>query len=564
MTSPSPRHKPAAVRRALAGLLLALGACHRPGAPAEPPFPGLTLDLTPDPGRGDLVVELHLSADRAAAVTELTVARAWADTRGADAIVEPRARDDAGELPLTVHTDDAGAPDRVVTLGRPPRGELVIGYRARPGASRFAVHVARDRMSGVGHAFLLLPRLGDAVPTRIRFHLGRLDGGAEAASSFGFGAEVTTTATGEELAHAAYVAGKLWLETPARGAPVAEQDKSLVVLGAPPFDTRTAYTFCIDALGAADRLFAREPPPVPEPFAFLLVGEPGLGRAHDGAYLGRSLGLWFDAQRSLDPALRLVIAHELVHRFLGGTVRLVDAEGRDAAWFSEGFTVHFARRLLLEGGFVEPADLLVDVRRTLGEPAPGEDRAPADYRHGAVWAAYFDAALRKASGGVRSLDDVARALVARAHTEGRTRLPVSALHDALEHDLGPAGAADLDRFEAHPDAEVLLPEGAFGPCFKRIMHEATVFELGFARRSLRATPTIVQGLEEGSAADRAGVREGAIVLTAKVPEPDAALHQGARVELLLAQGRGGKRVRYRPVAKKQTATWELAPCKVGR
>jgi hypothetical protein len=554
------------VRRALPLLLalaLALPCCGQRGAPVEPPFAGLALDLTPDPARGELTVEVRLSADRAAGVTELAVARAWADTRGADAVVEPRARDDSGEIQLALKPDDGG-PDRVVTLGRPPRGALFVGYRARPGTSRFAVHLAADRLSGVGHAFLMLPRLGDAVPARIRFHLGALDRGAEAASSFGFGAEVVTTATTEELAHAAYVAGKLWLETPAKDAPALEQEKRLVVLGAPPFDTRTAYDFSIAALGAVDRLFTRAPSAAPEPFSFLLVAEPGLGRADDGAYLTRSLGLWFDARRGLDPALQLVIAHELVHRFLGGAVRLVGADGRDAAWFTEGFTVHFARRIMLDGGFLRPADVLVDLRRTLGEPVPGEERAPPDYRRGALWAAYFDAAVRRASGGVRSLDDVVRALLAKARAEGRVRLPMSALREALEHDLGPAGAADLDRFEAHPDAEVALPDGAFGPCFKRLTRDATVFELGFERRSLRGNPTIVGGVVEGSAAERAGLRDGALVLSAKVPDPEAALRRGAEVELLLAQGRGGKRVRYRPVARRQTATWEVAPCKVGR
>ena len=547
-------------------LALALAACGDRAAPVDPPFPGLALDLTPEPARGDLTVEMRLSADRASAVTELAAARTWADTRGADSIGDPRARDDDGEIQLSLRPDDGG-PDRVVSLGRAPRGDLLVRYRARPGASRFAVHVTADRMSGVGHAFLLLPRFSDAVPARVRFHLGKLERGAEAASSFGFGAEVVTTATSEELAHAAYVAGKLWLETPARDAPALETQKSLVVLGAPPMDTRTAYTFSMAALGAVDRLFLgepREPIAAPEPFSVLLVAEPGLGRAHDGAYLTRSLGLWFDAGRGLDPALQLVIAHELVHRFLGGTVRLVEPDGRDAAWFTEGFTVHFARRVLLEGGFVRPADLLVDVRRTLGDPVPGEDRAPPDYRRGAVWAAYFDAAVRHASGGLRPLDEVARALVTRARVEGRARLPVSALREALEHELGPAGAADFDALEARPDAPVDLPEGAFGPCFKRLGRETTTFELGFDRRSLRGNPAMLQGLVEGSAAERAGVREGALVLSSKVPEPEAALRRGAEVELLLAHGRAGKRVRYRPVVKKQTATWEVAPCRVGR
>jgi predicted metalloprotease with PDZ domain len=414
-------------------------------------------------------------------------------------------------------------------------------------------------MSAVGHAFLLLPRLAGAVPARVRFHLGPFGRGAEAASSLGFGADVTTTATIEELGHAAYVAGKLWIEQPEKDAPAAEAGKSLVIVGGPPFDGRTAWRTCLATMAATDRIFGG-PPEAGERFTFLLVPEPGIGRAHDGAHLTRSLGLWFDPRRGLDPEITLTIAHELTHRFLGGTVRLVDEGGRDAAWFSEGFTVHFARRALLDAGLATPADLIADVRRTLGEPAPGEAPLPADYRRGAQWAAYLDAALRRASGGARSLDDVARALVARARSEGATRLPVAALREALAKDLGPKGAADLDRLLAHPDAPVDLPDDAFGPCFKRTTRQESAFDLGFDRDGLHGGSGLVHGLVKGSAADRAGVREGALILSATIPGEDEALRQRAEVELLFADGKGQKRVRYRPVGKRTTARWETAPC----
>ncbi|MFT3772380.1 MAG: hypothetical protein QM820_43860 [Minicystis sp.] len=553
------------MRRAFAPILLALGlaACRDRGSPApppEPPFAGLALDFTPDPARGDLGVEVRLPADRAAAVTELAVARSWADTRGVDAVDDLAARDAEGEIRVVARVDPDG-PDRIFNLTRPPRGGLAIRYRARGAASRFAVRVARDRMSAVGHAFLLLPRVGGAVPARIRFHLGALGRGAEGASSFGFGNEVTTTATTEELGHAAYVAGRLWIEEPEKSAPPAEAGKRLVIAGDPPFDGRTAFRFAMSTLAATDRLFGGAPEPA-ERLTFLLVPEPGLGREHDGAYLTRSLALWFDAKRGLDPEIELTVAHELIHRFLGGTVRLVDEGGRDAAWFTEGFTVHFARRLLLDEGIVRPADMLADVRRTLGDPPPGEQPPPIEYRRGAQWAAFFDASLRRASGGARTLADVVRALLARARAEGKIRLPVSALRDLLVHDLGPQGGADFDRLIGHPNTPFELPEGAFGPCFKRAVRETTGFELGF--EPLRGSTGLVYGLVKGSAADRAGVREGALILSARIPREEDALRGGAEVDLFIAEGRGRKRVRYKPIGKKTTVTWEVAACAATR
>jgi predicted metalloprotease with PDZ domain len=543
-------------------LCLALGVagCRDRGAPAEPPFAGLSIDLTPDPGRGAIGVEVRLSADRAASVKQLSVARSWADTRGFDAIDDLAAQDADGPLPVKARVEPEG-PDVIFDLARPARGALSIGYRARGGRSRFETHVTPERASAVGHAFLLLPRIEGAFPARVRFHVGPLGRGAEAASSFGFGAEVTTTATTEDLGRAAYVAGRLWIEQPAKDAPAAEAGKRLVIVGEPPFDGRTAWRTCMSTLAAVDRLFGAPAETAAERFTFMLVPEPGLGKAHDGAYLTRSLGLWFDPRRGLDAGIRLTVAHELVHRWLGDAVRLVDGDERDATWFSEGFTVHFARRVLLDAGLAKPADVLVDIRRTLGEPPPGEEQSPREYRRGAQWAAFLDAALRRASGGARSLDDVARELVQRARSEQKVRLPVAALREILARDLGPQGAADFDRLLDRPDTPVDLPEGAFGPCFRRVARDTTVFELGF--EGLRGTGGRVHAVVKGSAAERAGLREGMVVQWSKVPREEDAL-RGAEVELSIGESRHGKRIKYRPIGKKALVSWEVAPCAAAR
>ncbi len=256
-----------------------------------------------------------------------------------------------------------------------------------------------------------------------------------------------------------------------------------------------------------------------------------------------------------------MLAHELVHRWIGGAVRLLGRGGREATWFSEGFTVHVARRALLEAGLLAPADFAADVNRTAGEGVPGEERLPAEYRRGALHAAWLDAAVRRASGGARSLDDVIRGLVTQAREAGTPSLPVTALRAALAREIGPEGAAAVDRLEAGDDAPT-LPDDAFGPCAHRRVRELRGYELGFDRRSLAVKPALLRGVVKGSAAERAGVREGALVLTAKVPaEADARGDDGnpREVELWLADG---KRVRYRPVGTRREVAWEAAPCAI--
>jgi len=497
-------------------------------------------------------VEVHVSGDRAAGVSELSIARAWADTRAAEGLAGLRARDGEGELHLQPRADDGG-PDDVYALSRAPRGgDLVVRYRARAnqGASRFALRVAPDRMSGVGHAFLLLPRLEAPLAARVRIHAGALAQGADAASSFGFGSEVVTTAASEDLAHAVYVAGLLWREE--------EHGRELIVVGNPPFDTRKALDHAVAESAAVDRFFGGDVRAA-DPFAFVLVPQPGLGRAREGAYLSRSVGVWFDARQPLDAELDLVLTHELVHRWIGGTVRLLGRGGREATWFSEGFTVHVARHVLLDAGLLAPADFIADVNRTVGEGVAGEERLPAEYRRGALHAAWLDSALRKGSGGRRSLDDVIRALVTAARAAGSGSLPVTALRAALVREIGAEGSAAVDRLEAGDDPPA-LPDDAFGPCARRRVRELRGYELGFDRRSLAGTPALVRGLVKGSAADRAGLREGALVLTSKVPAEADALRDGGaprEVELWLADG---KRVRYQPVGTRRETTWEVVDC----
>ncbi len=345
---------------------------------AETAWTGLTLELRPDPAHGEVEVAVSLHGSAASVVTELAVARGWAGTHGVDAIGAVELRDAEGALPLGPAQDDSE--DRRFLLGRRARGgELHLRYRARSdlGPSRFGLHLAPDRLSGVGHAFLLLPQIEAPLPARVRWRLDRLPAGAGAVCSFGPGTEVVTHAGSEELAHAVYLAGPLHVEEPRAPEPdagAASPAGRLAVLGAPVFDTRAAFYWSTTAFTELGRFFGEAEGPR-DPFWFLLVPTPALAGDHDGAYLHRSFGLWFDAARTFDAGLKSVVAHELTHRFLGGGVRLVDAQGREAVWFSEGFTVHLARRMLLESGMVSPRDLLGDLRRTTHDAGDATQRS---------------------------------------------------------------------------------------------------------------------------------------------------------------------------------------------
>ena len=540
----------------------------------------MTLELTPRPDEGAVRVEVRVSGAPAREVRELHVTRSWAGTKGAEAIGRIEVRDDLGDVPPGAGREDGG--ERIHALGRAPVGDLVVRYTARSGGARFGLRVIRDRMTGVGHGFLLLPRIEAPVPARIRWRLEALGPGARGASSFGEG-DAAFTVTSGALAHAVYAAGAL------EGA--AEGGERLVALGARSIDAREAlaWTARVRALAAA-RFEGGAPAGGGAPFTVFLLGEPGIGEDHDGAFLGGAAGLWFDGGRRFDPQVRVALAHELIHRHLGGDLQLLDDAGRPAAWFAEGFTVHYARKLLFDAALITAEDFVADVQRIDDEaaaasgpraaappfplstppfplsappfpaaapPSPALLRADdrGAYFRGSRYAAHLDHALRRASKGARSLDDLLRALRAR----GPAPLRLADLRAALDRELGAGAGADLDRVLDHEPLPP-LPSGAYGPCFHRPKDRQPVFELGFDPESLDRAPSLIRGLLEGSAAEKAGLREGALVLLAKrIPGPTDG--PKAEVDITIADRRGGKRIRYKPSAIRDIGRWRPRPCK---
>lgn len=550
-------------RGALLALLMAALGCRSaegggqeaPPAPAPAGPPGMTLELTPRPEQRDLLVEVRVSGPAAAEVRELHVSRAWADTRGSEAIEAIEVRDAQGEIPQGAARDDG--PAREIPLGRAPTGELLVRFTARGTGSRLSLRVDRDRVSGVGHAFLVLPRIDAPLPVRVRWHLGALGPGAVGASSFGEG-DAEATATSGALAHAVYAAGVM------NSARAGEQ--RLHALGAPALGPRDilgwAGRFRTVASARLERVTAgprdassAAPSAAAEPLSIFLVGEPGLGQDHDGAFLGSALGLWFDGTRPLDPQLRVALAHEIVHRHLGGDLTVHEESGQPAGWFAEGFTVHYARRLLFDAGMIEAADVAADLNRMEDEASGPRAEARDPYRRGSRYAALLDHRIRKASRGARSLDDLLAALRAR----GAGPRPVADFRATVTAELGEEAGAEFDRLVVQRDDEIDLPGEAFGPCLRPRREQRKVFDLGFSSAVLEAGPVVIRGLKSRSAAAKAGLREGALVLEVRrIPRPEEGPE--SEVDMTVADRRGARRVRYKPMAIRSVGRWQTRPC----
>jgi len=122
-----------------------------------------------------------------------------------------------------------------------------------------------------------------------------------------------------------------------------------------------------------------------------------------------------------------VVMHEMLHRWLGGTLRPRQPTGY-LIWFLEGFTDFLTRRLLLRSGvltaeqFVDAwNDVMADYLHSPVRELPNkqvlanyhlrDDVRRLPYLRGSLVAAFVDDEIRGASGGATSLDDMLRAMV---------------------------------------------------------------------------------------------------------------------------------------------------------
>ncbi len=555
----------------LAWFVLVCGGCHDRQSPSEratnshtsafvdealPGLPaGLTLRLTPQPDRGQVDVEVHLVGSNAAITKELTIAKAWAGIDGFASIRALRVRDARGEI-TTRPGPDMG-PARTIQLERSAQLEhLEIRYSiasAAPSAPRFALHVDRDGFSGVGHTFLLLPRLDKPMPIHLQIRSNVLAPGSSGVTSFGVGDEIEISGSATDVVHAVYASGHLRaIERPNAGR--------LLLLGRPAFDPEATHKTIMTVHRALETTFGPvEMRDKPKSFTYLLMVEPGLGKGHDGALLGQSFGLWIGNESRFDALTLIAAAHELAHSWLGGAVRLVDESGNDQAWFTEGFAVHYARKVALRENLISPDEFAADVDRTLGlgvsdlgsHPIP---RSREAYQRGALYAAQIDAAIARTSKGKRSLDDLLRKLFAHRSSEPFVRLPVTVFRDLIVEELGTGSGEELMWVMVQGHGEIRLADQTFGKCFYRSQIKTKVFELGFDRRGTLRPPHMIRGLIAGSAAARAGLLEGALILSSKLPdENDKGTDKP--VEIVIASRGRSKKIRYLPVVEREKIHW---------
>ena len=531
-------------------------------APAD--YPDFDIHLRVVKEDGDNIthvgVELEMSsADRRSKEPfTLRVPVVFAGVDGiADRVEDLLVTDEKGAIDLERMDDQADAGGfiywRKWKAARPTAGTIKVHYRCslpeplpRLGPP-FDLRVNGGGISGAGYGFLALPEEPGLFNLRLRWDLKNMEQGSIGMTSLGEG-DFQTVGPLDQVFSSYFLAGPLG-RFPERGD---VNGFSSAWVGEPPFDAKEMMEWSAKAFTALKRFF-RDTSPRRYRF-FMRIGPDNNGVGGAGLY--NSFMLFVPVEPELTEGARGTIAHEMTHNWVG------HIEGSPGAtfWFSEGLVVHYTRLLMFRAGLFSPEEFLEDangtVIRYLTNPQrnlPNDsieelfwndrDAQVVPYDRGSLYFAHVDAKIRAASNGERSLDDVTLAMFDRR--KNGEKLTKEMWLELLEKELGPAAIAEFESVIIR--GEDFVPDSdAFGPLFKRIPARLHVLDLGFDdRKTLYSKEKIVVGLKKGSAAERAGLRNGDRILN-KFNMPKLRRDEKLRLKLEVQRGDQKLVIEYLP------------------
>jgi predicted metalloprotease with PDZ domain len=443
----------------------------------------------------------------------------------ADRLEGLRVTDDEGDVEIKQLEDKSAFGGMVIWRKwqaiRPVMGPVKVHYRARipeperrvPGPP-YHLCLNGGGVSGAGCGFMALPEEEGEFSLRLHWDLEAFEPGSAGVSSLGDG-NIETAGPIDRLFQSWYIAGPLGrYPEESRG-----EGFSSAWLGDPPFDVQELVVWSDKAFEALKSFFRDKSPASYRFFMRIGPGDQGGG----GTALYNSFMLYVPVEPELAQDPRGTVFHEMTHKWVGG----IEGAAGDVFWFTEGLTVHYTRAVMYHAGLCSAEKFLEDVNGTvisfLTNPLRNmandeiakkfwEDRNAQrlPYQRGSLYFAYVDGKLRAASDEKRSLDDVVLSLFER-RTE-KEPLTKDLWLEELKKVLGPSALTEFEAIIIR--GEDFIPDSdAFGSEFKRIPIKYRVFELGFdERESLYSSEKLITGLVKGSAAERAGLQNGDLVL----------------------------------------------------
>ncbi len=416
---------------------------------------------------------------------------------------------------------------------RPMQGErialqyrIAANQRTRTGDSRdhYRSIVMPDLFHAVGHNTLILPT---HLPGEWQVTLQwRLPHGWQTASSFAALTEQSSFRVSPELlASSLFMAGKLRVLK----REVHQQPIYLAVHGEQWQFNDAEMADLVQRVLTVEREFMND-----YDFPHYLVSVLGVGPNIDNGYslngtrLYRNFALFLNPNAGLKPgsmvakAIEALLMHETFHEWNGGQLS-ADPKLKEGElyWFTEGLTNFYTRELLWQAGMRSEAETLQSVNDLLRGyyTSPVRDQSNAaiveqfwsssavqelPYQRGDLLGLYLDLRIRQLSDGKQSLDDLFLALL-QASRDGKY-LTADRFFTELANWLPANERADLRHF-VERGGELALLEAALPRCISQQQTTFHEWQAGFDLDASLAAKT-VKGLQPGSAAERAGLRNG--------------------------------------------------------
>jgi len=467
----------------------------------------------------------------------------------ATTITDLEARDAKGPLKLTSHDEDlpteaardseTGGRSREWFGDRAPEGAVSIHYTVpamatlppRGPAPPLAFSNDAAGVSAGGNTFLLMPPGTQRYAVTTRWDVSRLKPGAAGVSSLGGGVATSIAPmTSAELRESYFMGGAIhrWPSGHAAEAFFSAWQ------GLPPFDAASLMSWTRSLHQDYSQFFGKKSD---QPFGVFMRYNPV--NAGGGTGLFHSFIMTFGSGVGADVAsLRSMIAHETFHTF---QPYISVPAGKESSWFAEGLAVLYEARLPLRYRLITPTAFLQDLNfhasryySSIMATQPNSEIAARfwddtrvrtlAYDRAMLYFAVVDNAVRRKSGGRRSLDQLMLQMLA-LETRG-TELSNSDWETQLRTELGDGAVAEFHEFLG---GKMPIPAAdAFGPCFTRTTARARRYELGFTPAVLREPKRMIRGLIPGSPAAQAGLQNGDEILH-PVPQDEI---QGNQTELL--------------------------------
>lgn len=313
------------------------------------------------------------------------------------------------------------------------------------------------------------------------------------------------------------------------------------------------------------------------PFLVALAPLGAVPSGHSYTGTGRTDAFTIAATSSFDlnTATRF-LGHEYGHSWIPNELGAMpeEQEARDY-WLSEGFDDYVATKVLLRSGLWSLRDYIDDKNETLLRygTSPAKTIAAADvaerfwtdqavqqvsYDRGHLLAAMFDARIREATGGRKSLDQVLRRQ--RRAAKGSSVLASTLFQTALRDETGIDAAADIETY-ARAGTPILLPEDMIAPCALIITERRKTFHRGYDSAATRRAGGIITGVVPDGPAYAAGMRDGMKLVrfeSGKIGDSTV------EVTFRVADSNGERVIRYLPEGKEEYDVQRIVPSVDGK